>query len=140
MVVNAFEALMNEFSEAVGINLKPEGDACVLKLRDGLLIRFEYRPVENDLLVFSILGSVPPGRYRESLFRAALISNGLPYPRYGVFAFHPSEDQLILYFRRSLIELNGVKIAYAFTPFVEKARTWRDAITSNSIPGVTAYR
>ncbi len=137
MVVNAFEAVLQELGDAIGIPLKPgKMDGCLVRYPEGLEVQIQMNTKRNHILLYADLGAVPPGRYREDLLREALRANGKPYPRKGVLAFTDAKDHLIIYLSRSMTELTGEKIAYIYKPFVEKAQKWQDALTRGEIPAV----
>lgn len=138
MVVNAFEAVLQELGEALKLELKPnQFNAVVIKDPDGLEVQLEYNPKYDSIMLYAELGALPPGRYREDILREALKANAKEYPRNGIFAYSDAKDSLVIFVDRSLHELNGEKIAYLYTPFLEKAKKWRDALARGDVPVVS---
>ena len=139
MVMDLFEALLQEFSKATNIpNLKPDANSsCLLVLPNGTKIQLDIDPGNNFLLMGAELGFIPGGRYRENVFKEALRANNLPAPRNGDFAYSKKKDLLILFTKISLKDLNGEKIASVFAPFSEKATHWKEAISKGEVPSLS---
>lgn len=137
MVMDLLESLLEEFSKATNlVPLKPDSNSsCLIALpKDGPKIQLEIDKTAQFLVIGSELGFIPPGRYRETIFKTALQANHLPHPRYGNFAYSQKADQLIMFELLPLKELNGEKIAQVYNPFVEKAIVWKDSIAKGDIP------
>ncbi|MCB1114053.1 MAG: CesT family type III secretion system chaperone [Chlamydiia bacterium] len=137
--MDLLESLLDEFGKAVEIeNLTAdENRSCLIKLpEDGPEIQLELDKPEEHLIIGCNLGFVPPGRYRENLFKTALLANALPPPRNGDFAFSKKSDQIVLTAKLSIKELNGQKIAAVWDPFIEKATLWTQAIKDGEVPAV----
>lgn len=137
MVMDLFESLLQELGEIMKIqDLRPdEHNTCLIRFKDGgLEVQIEPFQKGEFLLIGCTIGVIPPGRYRENVFREALKANGLPPPRHGVFAYIAQSDRLVLFSLLSLRELNGEKIASFLTPFMEKARSWKQQIERGDVP------
>lgn len=142
MVKTALEIILEELGKTALVamsSLKPSSkNTCVVPFTDGIKVQLELDKYEKNLIVACILGNLQPGHYRRDLFQAALIANGLPYPRYGTLAFSTKTNNLLLYDSLDLRELNGEKVAQYLGFFLEKAKTWRQAIESGNIPHISA--
>lgn len=140
MVTDFFGSLLQDLSQALQIpGLHPDANnTCLIKFKDGLLVQLEVDRGGQFIILGSDLGPVPVGRYRENLFFEALKSNALPPPRYGTFAYSKQADRLILFKMFSLNTVSAEKIADFLTLFLEKARTWKEAIARNDIPVVSS--
>lgn len=138
-MMDFFESLLQEFSQAINIpNLKPDGNnSCLIALPKGPKIQLDLDGNQEFLILGSEIGFLPAGRYRETLFKEALRANSLPPPRYGDFAFSKKKDQLILFTKLPLKDINGEKIASTFAPFSEKATHWWSAIQRGEVPSLT---
>ncbi|KAF3363188.1 putative type III secretion chaperone SycE [Chlamydiales bacterium STE3] len=136
MVTDAFGSLLQELGKVMRIPyLQPDkNNSCLIKFPNGPSVQIELDRSEAFLLLGCDLGEVARGRYRENVFREALISNGMPQPRFGDFAYSQRTDHLILTLSFPVKNLTGEKIASALTPFVEKAKSWIGAISKNDIP------
>lgn len=147
MVANLFETLLQELgkTEVIPIQeLHPDrNNSCLIRLKGGLEIQIELDKKIDTLVIGCDLGPVANGRYREEVFREALKANGLPYPRWGDFAYSQKSDHLVLFHKMHTKDLTGEKIADFLTHFLEKAFQWRDALLRNDVPvvsGTSAYR
>lgn len=138
MVTNLFEALLQELGTSLGIaNLHPDGNnSCLIRLKSGLIIQVELDKSGQFFLIGADLGTVPPGKYRENLFREALKANDLPHPIHGILCYSKKSDHLVLYEKIPIKDLNGEKIAAEITPFAEKAYTWSEALLHNEVPPI----
>ena len=139
MVMELFEALLDEFSKATHIGpFKPDSNnSCLLVLPNGTRIQLDIDSSQTFFTIGAEVGFIPAGRYRENVFREALRANNLPPPRWGNFAYSKKKDQLILFTELPLKDLNGEKIASTFGPFSEKAHHWQDAISKGEVPSLT---
>lgn len=138
MVTDLLGTLLEELGRSLKIaNLHPDSNnSCMIRLESGLIIQIELDKGAQFILVGADLGTVPPGKYRENLFREALKTNDLPHPNHGILCYSKKSDHLILHQKIFLKDLNGEKIAAEITPFAEKAYTWSEAIMRNDIPAV----
>jgi hypothetical protein len=138
MVTDALGVLLQEIGTNLGVNnLHPDNNnTCLLRLKSGLIIQIELDKGGQFLILGADLGTVPPGKYRELLFREALKANGLPYPIHGILCYSRKSDHLVIYEKIPLRDLNGEKIAAEITPFAEKAFLWSEALLRNDIPAI----
>lgn len=136
MITDTFGALLQELGKMLKIpHLQPDqNNSCLIKFNNGLSIQLELDKGGYFLLIGCDLGPVPPGRYRENVFREALMANGMPYPRYGDFSYSRKSDHLLLTSRLPIKDLNGEKIALELTPFIEKANNWQNSLSRGEIP------
>lgn len=136
MVAELFDTLLQELGQAMDIDdLQSDANhSCLIHFKSGLEVQIEPYDKGEFLLICADLGHVQPGRYREDVFREALKANGLPYPRYGTFAYSEQSDHLLMYKLMSLRELNGEKIAAFLYPFIEKGEAWKQMIDSGEVP------
>lgn len=143
MVANLFETLLQELgrTEVIPIqDLHPDrNNSCLIRLKGGLEIQIELDGRQERLIIGCDLGAVSTGRYREEVFREALKANGLPYPRWGDFAYSQKSDHLILFQKMHTRDLTGEKVADFLTHFLEKAFQWRDALQRNEVPVVAGF-
>lgn len=136
MVEEPFESLLQDIGKAMNIpNIHADANnSCLIAFDTGIEIQLE--PFERDefLLIVCDLGEVPPGRYREDVFKEALKSNGLPFPRYGTFAYSEQSGHLLLFGLISFREINGEKVASFLYPFMEKAVVWKQFLEKGDVP------
>lgn len=138
MVTDLFGTLLVELGHAMSIpNLhSDENNTCMLRLKSGLIIQLELDKSGQFLLIGADLGTVPPGKYRENLFKEALKANDQPPPLHGILSYSKKSDHMVLYQKLFIKELNGEKIAAEINPFAEKAFAWSEAILHNDIPAI----
>lgn len=138
MVTDLLGSLLQELSRIIGAsNLQPDSNnVCLIRFKGNIEVQLELDRSNLHFLLTCDLGSVPIGRYRETIFLEALKSNGLPPPHHGVFAYSKQADHLILFQMLALKDLTGAKIGDALAPFLEKARVWKSAIEKGEIPPV----
>ena len=138
MMTDVFSTLLQELGELIKINdLHPDSNnSCLIKLPNGLEIQLEPDARAEFLIIGTTIGTAPPGRYRESIFREALKANGMPLPRYGIFSFSKKSDKLILFDTLHLKDLSGLKIFDFLKPFAEKAHSWKSSIAVGEIPSI----
>jgi hypothetical protein len=136
MVTDMFGALLQELGSLLeATDLHPDrNNTCLIRLKSGLEIQLEIDRSGEFLILGADLGSVPPGKYRENLFRESLKANNLPYPLHGVLAYSRKSDHLVLFEKLYIKELNGEKIAAEITPFADKAMVWKNAVAQSDIP------
>lgn len=136
MVQDVYDTILQELGEALDIKdlHLDEVNTCLIKFKNGLEVYIEPYEKDEFMLISTDIGEVPPGRFREDVFREALKANGLPSPRYGTFAFSEQNNRLVFFGMLSLRELNGEKIASFLQPFMEKALVWKNAIEAGDVP------
>lgn len=138
MVTNLFESILQELghTEIIPVHdLHPDkNNSCLIRLKGGLEIQLELDSKNDYLIIGCDLGPISNGRFREETFREALKANGLPYPRWGNFAYSQKSDHLVLFEKLHTRDLNGEKVADFLTHFIEKAFLWRDSLLRNEVP------
>jgi hypothetical protein len=141
MVSDFYGTLLQELSEALGIDtLEPdEHNTCLIRFINELEVQIEPDKKEDFLLIGTNFGTLPAGPYREELFKAALISNGLPYPCKGTFAYSEKRGELVMYGLLPLKELTGQGVADYLDPFMGEAIKWKEAISSGNVPAIGSF-
>lgn len=138
MIQDTFGSIIDELGKILKSKLSPDkNNSCKLKYKSGLTVQIDFDGANEKLVLVSSLGTPIPGRYRENLFREALKANGLPFPKYGIFAYSKKEDALLLYDSIALLELSGQKLADFLTPFAQRAELWSAALTKAEVPSFT---
>lgn len=138
MVSNEFGYLVEELGKTLEMpNLKPdEHGTCLLRFPGQVDIYIEMDG-DGDHLIFGCdFGELPPGRYREDLFEAALKSNNVEPPLHGIVAYSKQAGHLVLFERVWVHGLDGGALVDALMPFVAKAKRWKEAIGSDKIPEI----
>lgn len=140
MVTDQFGSILQELAIAIknpGLQVD-KNNSCLIKFKGGLKVQIELDRDGKNLIIGADLGLVPPGNYRERVFIEALKANGLPYPRIGTFAYSTQNDHLVLFAALGLQDLRGDKVAEYLKPFLEKLKTWKDALARSDVPVVAA--
>jgi hypothetical protein len=138
MVTDMFGAILQELGHSLEISgLHPDQNhSCLIHFKNGLEIQLEIDRSGQFMVLGADLGAIPPGKYRENLFREALKANDMPHPTHGTLAYSKKSDHLILFERINVHELNGEKVAAEITPFSEKATLWSEALKNGEVPSV----
>ncbi len=130
------DKLLEELGPKIGIeNLHVEDNTCLIRINGNILINLEADREEGYLIVGSTISALPPGRYKEDIFEAALRANSLNN-RVGIFAYSRQIDSLILYDRLWILTLSSGGFAEFLNAFSTKVKLWQDAISRNDIPPV----
>jgi hypothetical protein len=140
MVSNQLGALLEDLGKILKIpDLHPdENNTCLLRFDNGVQVQLELDKVGSSLIIGSDLGVIPAGRYRENVLGEALKANGLPPPRYGIFAYSKKSDKLVLFQKMPLDDITADKIASFLPNFIDKAIIWKEAIAKGDVPAVSA--
>ncbi len=140
MVAGSFETLLQEIGTAMnikGLGLD-ENNTCLIRFPNGLEVYIEPSSrADDELLIYTKIGELPVGRYREEVLREALKANGFAYPRYGTFAFSESNLQLSLFHFLPMRHLNGQRVADFLNVFMKRALAWKEQIGRNEVPIAT---
>lgn len=135
MVAERFKILLDELSQVLSIRLEPDvHNACRLQFKDSLVLTMQPNPTLETLRVIVEIATPGQGRYRETLLKEALRSNGLPPPHIGIFAYSPKTDSLLLCDQIPMEELNGLRLSESIKQLSEKAREWRECISRGETP------
>ena len=135
MIGDKFTNLLEELGKIFKAPLQPDKlGACVLKFKNGLQVQMEMDAKGQNVILAAQLGSISQGRFRENLFREALKANGLPPPRFGIFAYGKKNESLVLCDSLSIEELSGQKLADYLQQFTQKAEIWKNGIERGEVP------
>lgn len=142
MVTDLLGALLQELGKSLKVaDLHPDSNnSCLIKLTNGQQIQVELDRSAEFLILGADLGTVPPGKYRENLFKEALKANDLPHPIHGILAFSKKTEHLVIYERIPIRDLTGEKIAEEITPFTEKALVWENALKRGEVPSIAQFK
>ena len=126
---NPLEPLLEELSEltATPLILDVKG-VCRMIINEKFELQLEIDQMKENLVVGSVICSIPPGRFRQNVLKEGLKENDLPHPRVGVLSYIEKNNTLFLFDILPLDELNGEKLAKYLEVFLEKAESWYTAI------------
>ena len=139
MVGDRFSMLLEELGKVMNLKLAPDkNNACLFKFPDGLQVRLDPDRLGDSIYIWSDLGPLPQGKYRENVFLEALKSNGLPPPRAAIFAYNPKKESLLLYDQVTITDVTPIRLNEIIQTFAEKARIWKEGITRGEVPSFQA--
>lgn len=134
MVETQLGVVLRDLEPFFKCHLVPDNNnSCLIKMGKGLRVQIELDRA-GFLLIGCRLGQVHMGNYRNSLIRAALQSNEFTPATTGVLGFSHKSNQLILFLRINLDEVMMHHVLDLLPPFIEKARSWCEAIAAGSVP------
>ena len=130
-----FTDILKEVGRLLNVALKPDAhDSCAIVLRDKITLRLELDKARENLIIGSEIGELPPGRYREEVLKAALLSNGAPPPLMGTFAFSKRRNALICFEMMDVKDFTPDRIVALLPPLIEKAEKWQEALLRGQVP------
>lgn len=131
------DKLLEEVGGKLGIaNLHiEENNTCLIRTKNGASLNLEPDKEEGYVIIGATIGTLPPGRYKEDIFEAALRTNST-HDRIGIFAYSRQSDSLVLFERLWVHSFNGDRLNDYLTAFADKVKVWQDAISRNDIPSV----
>ncbi len=140
MVATDLSIILEDLGKTLDIpNLAPdENETCLIRLKNGIEVQIEKSREGNSLILGSDLGEIPPGKYRENIFEAALINNTHNIPRSGLLSYSLPVEHLIIFDMLPFKDLNGIVLADFLDVFSEKIKMWQDAIEHNEMPIVAS--
>lgn len=128
-----FAALIYDLGKIWDTDLYAEkGTFCRIQYKNQLDIQLESDEARERILIATFLCDVPPGAYREMLFKAAMKANG-SYPRHGVLAYSERNNKLTLFDYAYTTSLTAEKLALQLEKFIKKAHEWKEAV-EKSLP------
>ncbi|NGX58996.1 MAG: hypothetical protein KR126chlam3_00140 [Chlamydiae bacterium] len=126
--MDRFSQILYDLGKQIDSSLYPDPNRiCQLNYQDELHIQIQYDEPKEQIFLASFICDVPPGKYREKLLRAGLVSNN-EYPRVGTLSFSEKNNKLTLIEYVPAPNLSGEKLFKILQEFIEKAKTWKDAV------------
>lgn len=113
-----------------------ENNSCVVKMASGLKVQIELNRYEQ-LLIGCRLGQ-PSGPYKQQLLLKALEFHTLFPPGSGLFGLSTTSQQLIFFLLKDPQEIQKEQISDWLTPFLETAKSWKEAIDGAILPNIEA--
>jgi len=128
-MIDQFEELLSALGHVFHLPLHiDKHHACSIQIHHQLTIQLKPDPSLENLILFSKIIEIPPGKFRENVLKEALKANSSPDPRVGIFGYIASANQLALFQRYPFRILNGERLAGIVGAFLEFSETWRKAI------------
>lgn len=136
--MDRFSQILYDLGKEIGTDLYPDQHRlCQLNWQDQLHIQLQYEEAKDRLLIGTFLCDVPPGKFREKIFREALKSNA-EFPRIGTLAYSDRNNKLTFFEYVYPDNLRSDKLFQLLQQFVSKAHQWKEAIEKNRpLPEIT---
>jgi hypothetical protein len=138
MISSLFERTLKELEFFFNCSLQSdENQSCLINMGIGVSLQLELDS-NDDLIMASVLGTLPMGRYRDNLIRQALKSNNASLPSQGIFSFSAKTNHLILFLLIDPSRLNADSVFKILPPFIEKVKLWKEAIEAGDTPMIAS--
>lgn len=103
--------------------------ACVIVYDDVIKVQLELDKSSQNLIVFSSVSPLPPGKFRENVLLDALKENE-KFPYIAIFSFFEPDSSLALHNFLDFANLKADVLASYLSTFVELCFLYRNAINS----------
>jgi len=123
-----FLILLNSLSEKLEIDLQLDTNgACSILYEDNLAVQLELDSTLENLIVFSSLFTLAPGKFREDVLLNALKANNT-FPYVAIFSYFEPDNSLAFHNFLKFETLSvDILVSYLST-FVELASRYKKAI------------
>jgi len=124
-----FDELIEYLSEELHIELIPDNQHTVsILVDDNLTVQMEVDDYKKEFLFVVFIAEIAPGRFREEVFKSALIANNLS-TRIGTFSYYKEENQFIFH-KFVSTETPKEEILNFLTEVIYVAEKWKKALES----------
>jgi len=138
--MDRFAILLDDLGGLIQVPLHPDAKrTCRLNIDNKLHIQIEDQDNFDRILVAAFLSEVPPGKFRETVFKETLKENNF-YPRLGTFAYSKRTNMLTLFSHVYYEGLDGNNFADFLTAFIEKSLAWKSGVETGRLPHRTQKR
>lgn len=132
-----FQQLLDELGNLCGQSLHLDKNlACTINIDYHLNVQLKMDTLQERLLVATFIGEVPPGRFREDIFQAALKSNHKT-DRVAILAYSSKNNQLMAYDYLPLMRLTGEILVTYLEKLGVFLNEWRKGIESGQLPSIS---
>lgn len=126
-MTDRFEELLAALGKEIHLPLRTDHHGFAsIRFNGKLTVQLQGK--EERMLLAAKLGEVPPGRYREELFQAALRENGGEEPRPLILSFAAPIHTLVAFQWYPYEILSGERLASLLGAFVDGASAWQQAL------------
>lgn len=134
MVSSQLDSILKDFESFFKCRLEADkNNSCLINMGIGVSIQMELNR-SGQLLIGSPIAVLPGGRFQDDVLKEAMKANGFYPPFSGIFGFRPASNTLFLYLLVEPHRLNEDKINQLLTPFIAKAKKWKDALDKGELP------
>jgi hypothetical protein len=136
--VSPFEILIKELGNKLGTSLSPDQrQSCLLNFSElELAVQIDLDTNADQILLGCELGILPPGSYREQMFRKALRTNAFTEIRLGILAYSEKKNALVLFKFLPLESINADQLFQKLQDFIEHVLVWRDSLKQGTLPTI----
>lgn len=125
----SFEELIEHLSEELHIELIPDNQQTVsILIDDHLTVQIEVDDYKKEFLFIAFIAEVAPGRFREEVFKSALVINDFP-ARIGTFSYY-KEENYFTFHKFISTETPKEEIVNFLTEIIYIAEKWKKALES----------
>lgn len=129
-----FEKLLADLSEFLQMEIKPDKKGAVALTFREHFVQIESDPEQEYVTLFSPIGEVPEGRYREDILEQALRSNGFPPPNRGILCLGKKNSMLYIFDKIPLASASREQLLSTLPPILEKVKLWKEALKFSQVP------
>lgn len=127
-MVDKFAELLKELSVHLGTELHIDHNgSCLVVFDDKIKVQLELDKDLENLIVFSSLCTIPPGKFRENVLTDALKEND-KFPFIATFSYLEKENSLAMFNFLYFAELHIESLISYLTTFVELATLYQDTL------------
>ncbi len=127
-MINKFEELLKDLSIQLNTELHVDKHgACLINFDEKIKVQLELDKSSQNLIVFSPICQLPPGKFRENVFLDALKENN-KFPYIATFSYFEKENSLAIFNFFHLNSLKSQMLASYLTIFVDLVKLYQDAI------------
>ncbi|NGX28842.1 MAG: hypothetical protein K940chlam1_01030 [Candidatus Anoxychlamydiales bacterium] len=127
---NKFQDLIESLADHLSQDLYVDKNgACVIVFDDVIKVQLELDQTSQNLIVFSSVCELPPGKFREKVLLDALKAND-KFPYVAILSFFEPDSSLALH---NFLDFRSLKVdvlASYLSTFVELCFLYKDAINS----------
>jgi len=139
-MMDRFEEIVKELGAIVNLPLHLDKQGRVrLNVNQLFSVQLEFEPDKERILIASFLCEMPPGKFRENLFKECLKTNFF-VPTIGILGLSQRNNQLVLFDYLPIQKLTGQKLADFLTIFFQKADLWRTAVQTGVLTPITQVK
>jgi len=124
-----FLDILYHLSHLTNLKLYPDQNgACKLLIGENIFVQLEPDFSQENLVIASIISEVSVGKFRENVFRHALVANGAEFPSCGHLCFIPKLNALALYSSLPFDGLSAEFLVSYILKFAQKVDLWRNSL------------
>jgi hypothetical protein len=132
-MIDKFENLLQFLSTKLDAPLKLDSNqSCYILFDDSLGIQIELDDTLENLIIFSSITEIPPGKFRENVLLNSLKENN-KYPFLVTFGYLEKTNSLAIFNFLKLSSLDNEQLLSYLQTFVELGFLYKDAISKGNL-------